>query len=143
VEVLPLSGRYYKGGDFGGFTTPVVTTVPHPNPKLEVQHLLAVHECLFNIFAATHHTGGRSSIRKMRTRHAIVTWSHLSWPICKICKICKIFKWQEHTFGVLEHAVLDNGVTIVVNCYDVDWHMHIICKSDIIKCNCLLEFVRI
>jgi hypothetical protein len=134
VEVQPLSRRYYKGGDFGGFTTPVVTTVSLPNPKLEVQHLLAVHACLFNIFAATQHSVGSSSIPKMRKRLAMVVWSHLSWPICKICKI---FKWHELTFVVLEHAVLDNGVTIVVNCYDVDWHLHIICKSDIIKCNCL------
>jgi len=41
------------------------------------------------------------------------------------------------TFGVPEHAVLDNNVTIVVNCYDVDWHMNIICKSDITKCYCV------
>jgi len=28
---------------------------PYPNPKLEDHPLLAVHECLFNIFATTLH----------------------------------------------------------------------------------------
>jgi hypothetical protein len=41
--------------------------------------LSAVHDCLFNIFAATLHIGGRSSIRNLRTRHAMVTGTHLSW----------------------------------------------------------------
>jgi hypothetical protein len=29
--------------------------------------------CLFNIFAATLHIGGRSPTRNLRTRHAVVT----------------------------------------------------------------------
>jgi dihydroxyacetone kinase-like predicted kinase len=33
----------------------------------------AVRDCLFNLFAATLHIAGRSSIRKLRTRHAVVT----------------------------------------------------------------------
>jgi len=36
---------------------------PRPTPKLEDQALSAVRDCLFNIFAATFHIGGRSSIR--------------------------------------------------------------------------------
>jgi len=28
---------------------------PHPIPKLEDCHMLAVHDCLFNIFVATLH----------------------------------------------------------------------------------------
>jgi hypothetical protein len=28
---------------------------PHPHPKLEVHILSAVHDCLLNIFTATHH----------------------------------------------------------------------------------------
>ena len=35
----------------------------------------AVRDCLFTIFAATLHTGGRSSIRNLRTCHAVVTLS--------------------------------------------------------------------
>jgi len=36
--------------------------VPRPTPTLEDHPLLAVHDFLFNIFAATLHTGGPSSI---------------------------------------------------------------------------------
>jgi len=40
--------------------------------------LLVARDCLFNIFAATLHTEGRSSIRNLRTRDAVVTGTHLS-----------------------------------------------------------------
>jgi len=33
--------------------------------------LSAVRDCLFNMLAATLHIGGRSSIRNLRTRHAV------------------------------------------------------------------------
>jgi len=46
---------------------------PHPTLKLEYQ------QCLFNIFGATLPIGGRSSIRNLRTSHAVVTETHLSW----------------------------------------------------------------
>ena len=36
----------------------------------------AVHDCLFNTFAATLHIGGGSSIRNLRTCHAVVTGTH-------------------------------------------------------------------
>ena len=52
---------------------------PRPTPKLEDHPLLFSRDCLFNIFAATLHTGGRSSIRNMSTRHAVVKGTHLSW----------------------------------------------------------------
>jgi hypothetical protein len=42
---------------------------PRRTPKLEDHHLSAVHDCLFNIFVAALHIGGRSSIRNLRTRH--------------------------------------------------------------------------
>ena len=51
---------------------------PRPTPKLEDHHLSAVRDCLFNIFAATLRIGGRSFIRNLRTRHAVVTGTHLS-----------------------------------------------------------------
>jgi hypothetical protein len=70
----------------------------------------------------------------------MVTWTHLAWSDCKVCKI---FKWQGLTFVGVEDAVLENSVTIVVNCYDVDWHMNNNCKSDIIECYCKMEFVTI
>ena len=46
---------------------------PRPNPKLEDHPLSAVRNCLFNILAAILHFWGRSSIRNLRTRHAMVT----------------------------------------------------------------------
>jgi len=46
---------------------------PRPNPKLEDHPLSAVRDCLFNIFAGTLHIGGRSTIRNVTTRHAVVT----------------------------------------------------------------------
>jgi len=46
---------------------------PHPTPKLEDHPLSAVRDSLFNIFAATFHIGSRSSNRKLRKRHALVT----------------------------------------------------------------------
>jgi hypothetical protein len=51
---------------------------PRPTPKLEDHPLSAVRVCLLNIFAATLHIGGRPSIRSLRTRHVVVTGTHLS-----------------------------------------------------------------
>jgi hypothetical protein len=50
---------------------------PRPSSKLEDHPLTAVRDCLFNIFAATLHIGGHSSIRNPKTRHAVVTRTHL------------------------------------------------------------------
>ena len=55
-----------------------VLLAPRPTPKLEDHPSSAVRDCLFNRFAATLHIGGRSSIRNLRTRHAVVTGTHLS-----------------------------------------------------------------
>jgi hypothetical protein len=52
---------------------------PHPTPKLEDHPLSAVRDCLSNIFAATLHIGGRSSIRNLRARHAVVTGTGFIW----------------------------------------------------------------
>ena len=46
---------------------------PRPNPKLKDHPLSGVRNCLFNIFASTLYIGGRSSIRNLWTRHAVVT----------------------------------------------------------------------
>ena len=50
---------------------------PRSTPKLEDHPSSAVRDCLFNLFAATFHIGGRSSVRNLRTRHAVVTGTHL------------------------------------------------------------------
>jgi len=46
--------------------------------QLEVHPFSAVCDCLFNIFAATLHTGSRSSIRNLRSPHAVVTGTQVS-----------------------------------------------------------------
>ena len=46
---------------------------PRPTHKLEDHPLSAVRDRLFNIFTATLHIAGRSSIRNVRTRHDVVT----------------------------------------------------------------------
>ena len=49
---------------------------PRPTPKLEDHPSSAVRDCLFDLFAATLLIGGRSCIRNLRTRHAVVTGTH-------------------------------------------------------------------
>jgi hypothetical protein len=51
---------------------------PRPTPKLEEHPLLAVRDCLFSIFAATVHIGGRSSIHNLRTRRSVTKATYLS-----------------------------------------------------------------
>jgi len=45
---------------------------------MEDHRLSAVRECLFNMFAANLHIGGRSSVRKLKTRQAVVTGTDIS-----------------------------------------------------------------
>jgi len=75
--------------------------------------LSAVHDCLFNLFAATLHIGGRSSIRNPRTRHAVVTGTHynrshtlnfiirilytLSFAYSKLCHSYTLRLYHSHT----------------------------------------------
>jgi len=54
-------------------------SAPRPTPKLEDHTLSAVHDRLFDIFTATLHIGGRSSIHNLRMRHAMMKGTHLSW----------------------------------------------------------------
>jgi len=42
-----------------------------PTPKLQDHPFSAVRDSLFNIFAATLHTGSRSSIRSLRMPHGV------------------------------------------------------------------------
>ena len=51
--------------------------VPRPTSKLEDHTLSAVRDCFFDIFAATHVIGGRSSRRDLRMHVAMVTGTHL------------------------------------------------------------------
>ena len=47
-----------------------------PNIKLDDHPLSVLRVYLFNIFAATLHTGGRSSIRNLKTRRNVVAGTH-------------------------------------------------------------------
>jgi hypothetical protein len=53
--------------------------VPRQIPKLENHPMSAVHGCLFNVFTANVQAGSRPSIRDSRTRHSVVTRTHLTW----------------------------------------------------------------
>jgi len=80
---------------------------PRPTPTLEDHPLSAVRDCLINIFAAYPSIGGRSSIRNLTTRHAVVTRTHSSrdislakyvqnfiqHPAVKINSICRGNYW--------------------------------------------------
>ena len=65
---------------------------PRPTPKLEDHPLSAVCDCLFNTFAATLHTGGFSSIKNLRTHHAVLTGTHQSQDT-SICTNL-VFAWN-------------------------------------------------
>ena len=47
-----------------------------PNPQAGGPRLVGCPRLLIQIFAATLHIGGRSSIRNLRTRHAMMTGTH-------------------------------------------------------------------
>ena len=47
-----------------------------PNHQAGEPPLIGCPDCLFNLFAATLHKGGRSSIGNLRTRHAVLTGTH-------------------------------------------------------------------
>ena len=49
---------------------------PRPTPKLEDHPSLALCDCLFHLFVATLFIGGHSSIRNLKTCHAVVTGTH-------------------------------------------------------------------
>ena len=55
---------------------------PRPTNNPDDHPFSAVHDCFSNIFAATLHIKGRSSILNLRTHHDFVTGTHLSWEVC-------------------------------------------------------------
>ena len=77
-------------------------SVRRPTPKLEDHPVSAVRDCLFNLFAATLHFRGRSSISSLRKLHSVVTKTHLSRIHIHICVCVYICI---HTYGVRGGAV--------------------------------------
>ena len=77
---------------------------PRPPPKLEDRPLSAAHDCLFSIFAATLHIGGRSCICILRTRHGVVIGTHLSitWQGCVHFAILPLILGRY--FSTLDHC---------------------------------------
>ena len=104
---------------------------PRPNPKLEGHPFSAVRDCLFNIFAATIHIGS-----KLRTRHAVVTGTHLSRKCelykkvyCYVHIVCYLWRlfseaqqinWEvRRNLGqrqLFEDTSLHERVLVVLNC---------------------------
>ena len=57
---------------------------PCPTPKLEEKFLSAVRNHIFIIFEPTIHIGVHSSLPNPRTRHAVVTGTHLTRKVSSI-----------------------------------------------------------
>jgi len=55
---------------------------PCPTPRLMDHPLSTVHDCFFNIFVATLHTGGHSSICNLTMHHAMVTGTPIIMGEC-------------------------------------------------------------
>ena len=106
---------------------------PRTTPKLWGHPLSAVRDCLFNTFADTLHIGDRSSIRNLRTRHAVVTGTHLSrgsvglqWTNKRIGKIVNLH--QRELFkkiprlGTFCTQSVNEGLTvfIIYKCYSLN-----------------------
>jgi hypothetical protein len=110
-----------------------------PTPKLENHPLSAVPNCLFNIFAATFHITGHSSICNQRMCHAVVTGTHLSRHIPKLL-VQNTFQYYSSINGydfqksLLFRIAIQNSKGI--------WHPHYNTKQEIAKCNFTFSFLR-
>jgi hypothetical protein len=100
---------------------------PRSTPKLEDHPLSALEVCLFNIFTASLHIGGRSSLRNRKTRHSVVKGTHLSRFIIVIIIIIIIsiqplgLFWQEPepsqaTGMALACCILGKFLGVVCHC---------------------------
>ena len=89
---------------------------PRPTFKLEDRPLSAVRDCLFNTFAATLHIGGRSSILNLRTRHALVTGTHLSRMKLRA-------DWSQGMLAIIRCRIFCLSVLPVVLCGCETWSL--------------------
>jgi hypothetical protein len=77
-------------------------SAPPPTRKLVDYIFSAVRYSLFSIFVSSHHNGGRSSIRNLRTCHAEVTGSvrhttAFTQLDLDSAFMCKLLSAQDHT----------------------------------------------
>jgi hypothetical protein len=80
-------------------------------PPMEGHPMSASRDCLFNIFAATLHTGGRSSIRNLRTRNAVLKGTHLSWSLLSSSVIIPV------TQSLAAHSTVWFSISVVRKCH--------------------------
>jgi len=83
-----------------------------PTPKLEDHPLSAFRDCLFSIFAATLHIGGRPSMRNLLTRHAMVKGLTYDGLLRYTFTVCNTFGHGERTS--VNTAVLAHTLTHVI-----------------------------
>jgi hypothetical protein len=91
---------------------------PCPTPKLEYHPLLALCICLINIFAGTLHIGGRSSVHNLRTRHAVLTGTHLSWCFVDQCLVLYMRSFTKKAVDTRQSVVHVAGHLV--------YHLHVL-----------------
>jgi hypothetical protein len=117
VQVRGFVCEYFHGEEF---------LAHRPTPKQEDYLLSAVRDCLFNIFTATIRIGGRSSIRNLRTRHAMVTGNHLSHggtPL--ITLIGPTYHTEGPTYHIERPTYRMNGPTYHMGDPLITWGTHL------------------
>jgi hypothetical protein len=101
--------------------------------------MLAVRDCLFNLFAATLHIGGPSAIRNLRMRHAVVKETHLSHGLQKY--FFKIhFNIILPLMAMTYKKSLPFRIAILIS--RGIWHTHYGTKQEIVNCNLTISLLR-
>ena len=101
-----------------------VLLAPRPTPQLEDHPSSAVRDCLFNIFAATLHIAGRSSIRNLRTRHAVLQHFYASRKYIFVSiklwqrktKIIRLLSWGQFIICALLYEVYSKYIILSLRC---------------------------
>ena len=82
--------------------------------------MLAVHNCLIIIFAATLHIGGHFSIHNLRTCHDMVIGTHLLWVVPSLHSVsyvpCLNYQLTSPTTEVENNRFLQKIGTCVPQC---------------------------
>jgi len=108
-------------------------SAPPPNPKMEDHLLSAVRNCLFNIFTSTPYIGGRSSFRYLRTRHAVVTETQLSWRY-KIYNIQNVAKWTKNKHINYDQDNKDNATCWMLTPAPHVYPQFVLCSQKVAPC---------